>query len=326
MKKIHLYFREKPADNRFFKGEKHLKDFIKILMGKNKIGGVKKVFNNLCKGFDELKINYDINIPYREVKPNEPVVVLGAGRFSLSGYNIANPIVAGIGLMTHPSEWPELFNEYPVAKYLQHSKWANDVYINYYARENCELWPAGIDTKKWVRGYNSKTRFDFLIYNKIRWNNETLDSELKNPILKYLKDSGLSYHEITYGHYTEKEYHKLLRQCKSMIFLCEHESQGIACCEALAMNVPVLAWDQGLCLDPNRFKWNDPAIPATSVPFFNEYCGMRFNNFAAFESTIEEFWNAVNENKFEPRSYILENLTLQKSAETMLDIINSVYK
>ena len=109
-----------------------------------------------------------------------------------------------------------------------------------------------------------------------------------------------------------------------MIFLCEHESQGIACCEALAMNVPVLAWDNGFCLDPNRFKWSQPVIPATSVPYFDERCGMKFKNLQEFDDRFTMFINRVIENKFEPRAYILENLTLQVSAKKLLKIINTV--
>ena len=36
-----------------------------------------------------------------------------------------------------------------------------------------------------------------------------------------------------------------------MIFLCEHETQGIAYQQALSRNVPILAWDRG-------GDWQDP--------------------------------------------------------------------
>jgi hypothetical protein len=139
-------------------------------------------------------------------------------------------------------------------------------------------------------------------------------------------DMGLSYTEIIYGQYGEAEYFNLLNQCRSMIFLCEHESQGFACCEALSMNMPVFAWDQGFFLDPNRFVWNDPVIPATSVPFFDDRCGMRFKDFEDFEEQIGGFWDGVKRGDFKPRDYILGNLTLERSAQYMLDIIEDVYK
>ena len=46
--------------------------------------------------------------------------------------------------------------------------------------------------------------------------------------------------------------------------------------EALASNLPVLAWDQGEWLDPARPRYSDAPVAATSVPYFSEACGLRF--------------------------------------------------
>lgn len=271
-------------------------------------------------------IEYSINLPFEQIKPGEPVLALGLGKFALEGYKQPNPVIAGIGLMTHPSEWSNLLNEYPIAKYLQHCNWAMDIYIPYFGKEKCDLWPAGVDTNRWRPGEKSLKKTDFLIYNKIRWDHEQQYAVLRNPIIDKLNELGYSFKEIIYGNYNETEYFKLLKQCRAMIFLCEHESQGIACCEALSMDVPVIAWDQGFWLDPNRFQWNDPAARATSVPFFDERCGVTFKDFEAFNKTIASFYHKVETGNFKPREYILENLTLKKSAERMLYLINSVYK
>jgi Glycosyl transferases group 1 len=327
MNRINVYFRKEQQKYRFFKGDRYLISFIKKLLRKKKISGIEKVFVNLCKGFDLLKIDYSINKPFNQIKPDEPVIVLGNGKYALKGYTQANPIIAGIALMTHPSEWPELCDEYPVVKYLQHSDWANNIYVPYFGKERCVLWPAGIDTEKWSPDKKDVKKFDLLIYNKIRWNNQLLDFELRLPILKKIEELGLSHREIVYGHYKEAEYFNLLKQSRAMIFLCEHESQGIACCEALSMNVPVFAWDQGFCLDPNRFSWGEQSpIPATSVPFFNDSCGMSFKNYEEFERQINIFLEKLLSSSFSPRNYVLENLTLKKSAQRMLEIVGSVYK
>lgn len=325
MKKIHLYFKVVPRKNRFFYGEAFFIDIIKRIFKLNKTSGIQKVFDNLCLGFNELKVNYDVNLPFNKIKPGEPVVILGDGKYGILNYNAKNPIIAGIGLMTHPSEWPNLFTEYPVAKYLQHSTWANNIYTPFYGEENCGLWPAGIDTNKWAPS-NQKPQFDVLIYNKIRWDYEKWEAQLRTPIIDFLNKHNITYHELVYGKYKEVDYKELLSQCKAMIFLCEHESQGIACCEALSTNIPVLAWDQGYCLDPNRFKWNSPEIPATSVPFFDENCGKRFKDYKEFAQLFHSFWEKVEQNEYHPREYVLENISLKKSAQIMLDIINSVYK
>jgi hypothetical protein len=321
---LHLYFKVPPRTDRFVWGDRYVFSWAKKLLKKNRISGIEKVLHNLRKGLDELNTSYDINLPFEKIKPGEPVVVLGLGRYALQGYALPNSIIAGIGLMTHPSEWPDLCIEFPVVKYLQHSTWTKNIYVPYFGNK-CDLWPSGIDTEKWAPAVGATKTFDVLVYNKIMWDKQTCDKQLRLPILQKLHELGLSYHEITYGDYTEAEYSALLSQSVAMIFLCEHESQGFACCEALSMNVPVFAWDQGFWLDPHRFNGDDPVIAATSIPFFDERCGSSFTDFAEFENKIDPFLQNVNERKYSPREYVIENLTLKKSAQRMLEIIQEVY-
>jgi hypothetical protein len=326
LNKINLYFITPPIGYKWIPGDRAVVYFFKKLFERQKISGIEKVFLNLCKGFDELNLDYSVNLDFKKIKPYEPVIVLGAGREGLKGYRQPNPIIAGIALMTHPSEWPSLCKDYPVVKYLQHSDWARNVYVPYYGAEICDTWPVGIETDKWSHDENIPKTVDVLVYNKIRWNKSQLDTELRLPVLEGLARRGLTYREIVYGNYKEAEYFELLRHAKSMVFLCEHESQGIACCEALSMNVPVFAWDQGFCLDPNRFGWGDPVIPATSVPFFDDTCGMKFKDAKEFASRFNIFWDKVQSGAYQPRQYILNKLTLKKSAERMLEIVSSIYK
>lgn len=323
---INVYYRIPPIQNRWIPGDKYIIPVLRRIIRGRKTGGIAKVFINLCKGFDGLDVNYVINKPFTAIKPNEPVIVLGNGSYALHGYKQPNPIIAGIGLMTHPAQWPNLFKEYPVATYLQHSTWSNNIYIPYYGTAKCELWPAGIDTEKW-KPVKTNKKYDFLVYNKIMWNKVSTNNQLTLPILKKLEQSGLSYRIINYGEYTEKQYYNLLCQSRAMVYLCEHESQGFACCEALSMNVPVLAYDQGFWLDPNRLLWgeNNP-VPATSVPFFDFRCGEKFTDINSFYTVFDAFCAKVLKGSFSPRSYILENLTLERSANKMLEIVSRIYK
>ncbi|ACU06092.1 glycosyltransferase [Pedobacter heparinus] len=320
-----IYYREEPEKDRFVKGDRFIRPIIRRLVRGRRTSGIKKVFLNLCKGLDLLKIDYVVNRPFKRLSPADKVVVLGKGRYALEGYTNPNLIIAGISLVTHPSEWPDLCISYPIARYLQHSEWANNVYKPYYGTERCETWPAGIDTAQWKPGKGQK-EIDFLIYNKIYWDIETTNKMLRNPIIDYLNKKGYSYTEIKYGNYKERDYRKLLNKCRAMIFLAGHESQGFACCEAMSMNVPVFAWDMGLCMDPARFKWGHPVIPASSVPFFNERCGAKFKDLSSFYHDFEAFRLNVISGHYSPRDYILENLSLKKSAEQMLNIINTVYQ
>ena len=326
LNRIHLYYRTQPEQQRWIPGDQYLIPILRRLIRGRKIGGIKKVFVNLCKGFDQLQINYTVNLDFKKIKANEPVIVLGNGRFALQGYQQPNPVIAGIGLMTHPAEWPGLFEEYPVATYLQHADWTRNIYTPYFGQNSCALWAAGIDAEKWKPRKTAK-KYDFLIYNKIMWDKQRVNEVFKNAIIKNLENKDLSYQEISYGSYSETQYQQLLNESSAMIFLCEHESQGFACCEALSMDVPVLAWDQGFWLDPNRQNWGEnKPVPATSVPFFHDRCGEKFSDLDSFYQVIDTFCKKVAERRFAPRNYILEKLTLKKSAEKMLEIVNSVYK
>jgi hypothetical protein len=313
MSRLCLYFSNDPVLDRWLPGDRFVRPlFRRIVRGRPKFfGGVERIFLNLTTGLDRLGIEYEVNLPFLELKDDDRVGVVGRTRSVLSGYKRSNRIVAGPYLMTHPSEWPNLCAEYPIARYLQHSKWANEVYVPYYG-DRCSIWTVGIDTEKWKPGPTHYKVTDFLIYDKIRWNYGQLHGELMQPILKELEKRNLTCETIRYGSYGPADFQGALTRCRAMIFLCEHESQGIAYQECLSSGVPVLAWDQGWCLDPNRFKWGQPEIPATSVPLFDHRCGMRFLNAGEFSDQLDQFMEKLHAGSFKPREYVLENLTLEK--------------
>ncbi|MGB8582338.1 MAG: hypothetical protein WCD47_16075 [Candidatus Sulfotelmatobacter sp.] len=281
------------------------------------MGGVDKVFHNLCLGLDHLPIEYHVNLPFEKLKAGDRVGVLGRGRYSLQGYDKPNPVVAGIGLMTHPSEWPTLCEDYPVKRYLQHSAWANDVYRPYFG-DRCGIWPVGIDTDTWLPNPDNHKDIDLLIYDKVMWNREVVKPPLLAVINDFARRRSLQVNSVIYGSYTEREYRDLLGRSKGMIFLCEHESQGLAYQECLSSGVPVLAWDQGQCLDPNRFAWGQPHIAATSVPYFDERCGERFGGLEDLGEKLSIFMGKIDASAYSPRDFVMENLTLRSCAAQFL--------
>ena len=113
-----------------------------------------------------------------------------------------------------------------------------------------------------------------LIYDKVRWEHERYEAGLIAPIRAALRHAGRSVEEIRYGYYEEDDFRAALSRARTMIFLCEHESQGIAYQQALSCGVPILAWDRG-------GPWQDPSYypegvvygPVTSVPYWDARCG-----------------------------------------------------
>ncbi|MGM9477279.1 glycosyltransferase [Pedobacter sp. GSP4] len=320
-----IYFVKPPIKDRFFWGDRYILPTIRKLIRGERISSLELVFKNLCKAFDLVKQPYLTNIPFDQITERDHIIVLGLGLQALNGYHQTNKLVAGIGLMTHPSNWPTLFVDYPVATYLQHSKWTADIYNKWFGKNKCSIWPAGIDTEFW-KPKPSGPKTDILIYVKFLWDQEQNRLNLLKPIIAFLEKEQISHQLIVYGAYDVKTYKGLLASSKGMIFLCEHESQGLAYQEALSMNVPILAWDQGLWLDPSRFEWGETApVKATSVPYFDERCGDKFKNLNEFYHKFPMYYAALNHSKFSPRDYILENLSLEKSAEKMSSILNKVY-
>jgi hypothetical protein len=283
------------------------------------MGGVEKVFRNLCLGLDRIGAEYFVNLPFNELENDDWVAVLGRGRSALDEYSQKNKIVAGIGLMTHPSEWPTLCGDYPIAYYLQHSDWANEIYKPYF-KDKCRTWPVGIDTRRWAPAHAPK-RFDFLIYDKVHWERENYSRVLIDPIKDVLRSRKLTFVEMRYGNYSEDQYREALQCCSSMLFLSEHESQGIAYQECLSSGVPILAWNQGWYLDPQRWRWGDFSVRASSVPFFDQRCGLTFRDFVEFERKLPEFLELFHGGGFSPREFIVERLTVERCSENFLQIL-----
>jgi hypothetical protein len=320
MSRICLYFRREPERDRWLPGDRFVRPLVRaVVRGRPRPGGIDKVFINLCLGLDRLDVPYEVNLPFEQLSDDDRVGVIGVGRHVLQGYDRPNPIVAGIALMTYPSEWPTLCEDYPVAFYLQHSAWANDVYRPYF-KEKCRVWPVGIHTGVWAPTAAVVKRFDFLIYDKILWRRDEQVPRLLEPIRDELARRRLTSIELQYGRYDELRYMDVLATCRAMIFLCEHESQGIAYQECLASGVPILAWDQGRYLDPS-FLSGGTNPPATSVPYFDERCGLRFRNIQEFPEHLTRFLELQRSGAFAPRAYIIDNLSLEKCAEHYLQIL-----
>ncbi len=318
-------FYEEPDPDRWLPFDRHPRRLARRLFrGKERIGGQQRVFLNLCAGLDKIGEKYRVN-DYRYIKhhPGEIACIVGKPEL-LDKIAWKNPILFGASVFSHPVMDPDLLKRKPIRKILVPGEWMRKMFEPYYG-DAVAAWPVGIDAEKWQPSISDSKTFDFLIYDKVRWRHEEFEQSLIQPIRDTLQQYNFSFREIRYGHYEEEDFHQMLRKCKAMIFLCEHETQGIAYQQALSCGVPILAWDRG-------GFWQDPAFyphrvkfgPVSSVPYWDERCGMKFADIAEFAPQLELFWQRMQVGDLKPRDYILQNLTLEKCAREYLAIFNSI--
>ena len=318
--KLNLFY-EEPDGDRWVPFDRVPRRVIRrIVRGRPRPGGQARVFLNLRAGLDRLGVPYRVNdYGYAKRHCQELACIVGKP-FVLDKVPWRNPILFGAAVYSHPMNDPLLMERLPVRKVLVPGAWMMDMCRPIWG-DAVEAWPVGIDTDSWKPTAGADKTFDVLLYDKVRWEHDRFESSLIEPVRAFLRREGRSHCELRYGSYREEEFQAALGKCRAMVFLCEHETQGIAYQQALSCGVPILAWDRGgFWQDPEYFPDRVQFTPVTSVPYWDERCGRKFAEFSAFEGEWSEFWRSVKSGVYDPRSYILENLTLERCAQDYLAI------
>jgi hypothetical protein len=281
-----------------------------------------RVFLNLRKGLDLLGVPYRVNDFRHALRNPEELACIVGKPCVLEVIPWKNPILFGAAIYSHPVDDPRLLERLPIRKILVPGPWMREMCRPAWGKA-VEAWPVGIDSELWRPAPTTSKSVDVLLYDKVRWNREQREVELIAPIRARLRREGRSVAEIRYGRYREEEFRSLLAKARSMLFLCESETQGIAYQQALSSGVPIFAWDEG-------GAWADPAYypekvvfsPVSSVPYWDRRCGVKFTDLGEFESRWSAFWGGVAREEFSPRDYVLDHLTLDKCTGDYVAIAN----
>lgn len=309
-----LFFEDLERD-RFAAGDRHLRRAARKVYHAATYGqqesGFEVAFRLLRTALTRAGCRVVVNNPsLARAFPAHPIGICGYPH-RLERWPLPNPALLGPGMLDHPALRARLFDDHRFRSYIVTSDWTAAVFEEGFPGR-CRRWFAGIDTDAWPDARGEPKSIDFLVYDKLR--TPTAREALAEPLSRELARRGLRCHRLAYPGYEPARYRDLLARSRGLLFLSESETQGLAYQEALASNVPVLAWDCGYW--PDAHRTTGERIPASSVPYFSPACGERFSSSEEFAGALTRFLD--RRPFYEPRRFVCEHLSLQHSAELYL--------
>jgi hypothetical protein len=324
---IHLYNLLPPDRHRWIPGDQYPRALVRSLLrpfrGTPPIG-LTKWTRNLCLGLDRIGEQWTMHHRPDLPRGDEVVGILHGPLDQVRIVASARRCVTGVGVLDFPDQWPTLFEDTKAVFHLQSCDWAADYYRPFFGGR-LRNYVVGIDTDTYAPRPAVAKEFDVLLYNKIRWPGELPESDLLDRCRAELTGRGLRFTEVAYGRYPggkESGYHDLVARSRAMLFICENETQGIAYNEALSMGVPILAWNPGRWLDPNRRNHGLADHHASSVPYFDARCGEQFSGLAEFPAALDRFLERERTGAYHPRDFALETFDLGACARHYVGLLH----
>ena len=315
-------FYEEPDPDRWLPFDRHPRRLIRrLLRGADQPGGAMRVFLNLRAGLDLLGASYRVN-DYRHIRANAAELACLIGKpHVLAKIPAETPLLFGTSIYSHPYDDPDLPKRRPVRQVLVPSPWVRDMFVEVWPGR-VTVWPVGIDTERWQPGAASARDIDVLIYDKIYWQREARVQSLLQPLLAELRRRQLRVEVLRYGSYREEQLLDYSRRVRSMVYLSRHETQGIAAQQMMASDVPLFVWDEGgMWQDPKYVPHQVQFAPVSSMPYWDDRCGVKFVGAEDMHEGLDRFWRGVETGAYAPRQMILENFTLAQRARAYLDIV-----
>jgi hypothetical protein len=255
--------------------------------------------------------------------PGYPIGVAGYPSI-LRSADVPNPRIFGPGDYGYPDTAAVVARDPRNRILTQPSAWPVEFYRDACGNKLRAMF-VGIDTDLWPDLSDRPKDLDFIVYDKIRWDHGgvrgTETPEIVTQTTRLLDRLGLVYVTLRYGAHHLGQFRNALSRARAMIFLCEHETQGIAYQEAMASNVPVLALDEGVLVDPEQRRFARPNLRVSSVPYFDATCGETFLP-DQLEHSLRRFMG--RRSQYTPREYVLRHLSMRNAAENYLEMYASL--
>ena len=221
---------------------------------------------------------------------------------------VLNQLIAGPNVVTLAEDENSLIANPAIDKIIVPSDWVKENYLGNHkiSRNKIYTWPAGVNTNFWFPKNTSK-RYIVLIYIK----NKSFDVM---PLLRILIALSFPYKVLIYGNYSEKYYRKILNKSLFMVYIGGSESQGIALLESWAMNVPTFIF-----LDKFTIIKGIKFYKFSSSPYLTNDTGNFWRSLPELESLISAF----RHQKYQPRDYVLRNMTDNICASNFINILQT---
>jgi len=289
------------------------KRYVKTVLG-HALRGPSAVLRSLTEGFKGEGIHFNYN-PKSIKEIGDVVVVLShiealREAIELKRSGKIKKILAGPNLMNLSNEFDGILASGEIDICLVPCEWVQVAYEedNPALVGRIRVWPAGVDEKFWHPKKIEKSK-EVLIY----WKTES--EEFIRGIENKLGEFGYKPFRIRYSKYSRDEFREKLSRALFSVFVSKSESQGIALAESWAMDVPTLVWN------PKPSEINGRIYSCiSSSPYLNSRLGVEWKTMSDLESLLKQMGSMLCQ--FQPREWVLENMTDKVSAQLLLKMIS----
>lgn len=221
-------------------------------------------------------------------------------------YPNARRVLYGPHFSVFPDHRYQMLPRDPRNVYILPSVWCHDLW-----KAMCEahvrlaVAPFPVDVDRFSPD-PSVTRTECLLYVKRR------SSDDITTVVNLLRAHGIHYRLFDYTmRYAESEFIDSLRRARFALWVGCHESQGFALEEALAMDVPLFVWSTNRMHQEKGMEHEYRLIhtECTTVPYWDARCGTVITNAEDLSSAFDDFLRKIEEKRYSPRAFVLENLT-----------------
>jgi hypothetical protein len=275
--------------------------------------GPSAVLRSLTNGFKGEGVNFNYNP--RSIKEVGDVVMVLSNiealkeAIELKRSGKIKKILAGPNLMDFSDEFDGTLACVEVDICIVASEWMRAAFEkdNPALVGKVRVWHAGVDESYWQPD-RRQTSQDVLIY----WKTEP--EEFICCIEDKLRDFGFRPFRIAYGQYSPDEFKRKLSRAGFAVFVSKSETQGVALAESWAMDVPTLVWD------PKTFELRGRVfLSSSSAPYLNSSVGWDWQTLSDLEAMLKRIHSDAC--TFQPRAWVLKNMTDQASVRLLLKII-----